>query len=720
MSTLIEKSKLPAAVVQKIYNFELTKKFGVLKKRKGYGNVLTSGLTTLKSMLEFKDSNSNRVLFLQDDTSLEESVYSGGYGAIAAISNDERSASSTVDQLYPVEHNNVIRSGSGTGSNENAIWLGRIPERKRYNDAVTITAGRYLTDQILNNALGSSKLWEQGGGTIAFVGMSKSALDAGSYVVLAAPVIDGYQRGMPEVIEVKPNVGSNGYFTHTVNIDSSNASKMKRITHIDYFVAQYSGAKAFPDIDDVSDVAYFLERVDLNEDGRSILRLDGTLEDTGGASAPTYVEFDDDFSGWESFNMQNFHASFTASTAYTKQLGSRTENGTKVQYGLSGLANADSGQSVTVEIFPRWYTGSGDYRRLLVYDNYYRKLGSEMYTYLNIPVGDTGLDDHKYKFLAIAGSRSMAVCANAGNYAYYSPPRSYDVFPAQNEVILAKDPTGAVGLGLNQFLITYKDQMGLVTVHGNQYHEHDDNFLDFGCVGQKALLKLSENVVFGMDYQGPWMLSNLQHDFIGIDLVEWWEDNLTDAQKDACVIGYNRLKQWVMYSFPTYSTAPFTNGIVFVFDLKSFRYAQAAGQRVLPWWILKTDTPMYNFCLNEDLHLLGGSRTKVVDWNAASESENVSTLVRLKLLRSVLAGDKKTWFDRVYITMDKNASETVTINAYLDGSSSATDLSSDLNDDDNAMLRRFIRSMEVEIETASNQYDFELSQIQVSYNPRGY
>ena len=155
-SSLIHKEKLPVALIQSIRNGILSKKLGVIKKRPRYANILTSGLTALNNMIEFVNQNDERILFIQDGTGVEKSIYSGGYGAIAAITNDERTGGSTINQIYPVLWRKELRSSAGmNAATDLPFWFGYIDAITRYPNATTpiaISAGRYLDIQFYNDA----------------------------------------------------------------------------------------------------------------------------------------------------------------------------------------------------------------------------------------------------------------------------------------------------------------------------------------------------------------------------------------------------------------------------------------------------------------------------------------------------------------------------------------------------------------------------------------
>ena len=718
MATQIAHEKLPIYLYQKIHNLELSKKIGRMVKRGGYTNVLTSGLTALKGMKEFTDSNGGRQILLQDGTGLEESVYTAGaYVASSAISLDERTASKQVTQMYPVLHEEVLRSGAGiTSANDHAFWYGYL-SRDRCNDLVTIVDGKYLDNQFVN-----SKMTTLVSNFIqTYLKYDGSMTDEGIQVdkvhgVYFSPVIDGYQRGLPVTsvvytAETTATSTTPEWVKIQIALDATYRQYAKRITAIDIFITQAPPGTYSPEILSTYP-AYFLERIDFNTQGRKFLTLSGTLET---ATPPTYVEFTRAFAEFETFYLTDFMASFTASVAYNKVLGVRTENSTKVRYAIAGLVNADSGDSVTCQIYPGWYLDT-DYKYTTMFDDYYKKLGSEMYTYLNVPAGDSGISDPRYKFSCMANKRYFIFGTVDGPFGYYSKVGNPDVIPSQNILRLQREPTGCVNVG-RDVIVFYPSNSKRFTILSNANAEEDDTFSNIGLVSQKAIVSIDDENAYGFDLRGPWELHLRNHRFIGSLLTDWWEDELSEAEKNACVVSYNRLKDWVMYSFPTYTgthDSQTYTGIIFVFDRG---YYLKSGRQIEPWWIIKTDHLLYNWTIAEDddLHLLTGSKTAVVDWNVAaraSQTESVTTLAHLKFLKNPILGNK-THFDMLYLYY-VSATDAMVAKQRPDGGSWAT---LTVNDDQQAVLKYLCETLEIELSTAASKNDVEISEEILTFTP---
>ena len=727
MANQVAKEKLPTWLYQKIHNLELSKKLGRMVKRGGYANVLTtaaSNIAALNGMKEFTDNNGGRQILLQDGTGLEESVYSAGvYGVSSAIANDERTVGKTVNQMYPVLHENILRSGAGIVAGRTTdypFWYGYINEIIRFPNAttpITIAAGKYLDHQFYNGK--QDDLYRMNGFISEFqCGLITAGMDQGHYLLYFIPVVDGYQNLYPNndfpISVVAKEITADRYsIKQILKVDNllDDSSACKRITDIDVFVANPNN---WPDSDKIYP-AYFLERIPLDDDGETILEQAGTFEDT---DPPTYIEFDVAVTSWETFNMQNFFINFTSGTEQNLRLNARSLVAGKARYTFhTALASALQGVTVTCKVYPRWYLDTNDYFYPIMYDDYYKKLGSEMYEYLGIPTGDMGLSDVRYKFSCIANKRYFIFGTPDGAFGYFSKANEPDIIPSQNILRLQKEPTGCVNVG-RDVIAFYPSSSKRFTVLSEANAEEDDTFSNIGVVSQKAILNITDEEAYGFDLRGPWSLYLRTHRFIGSLLTEWWEDELSESEKNECVIGYNRLKDWVLYSFPTYTGThdgqTYSNGIVFVFDRG---YYLKSDRQIEPWWILKTDQKIYNWTVAEDdnLHLLTGSRTAIVDWNEplrADQDESVKTLTHLKLLKNPILGNR-VHFDMLYlyyvsdidamvgkIRADDGAWETLTINS-----------------DQQSFLRYICDTLEVELSTAASTNDVEISEEIITFTP---
>jgi len=742
INTQIESEKKPIYVVEEQVNLEIARKPGALTRRKPYVTIITAGIvTSIKALFEFINTNGDRLLIAQDDSGIKESIETTSYAAFTALDNDNRSqgGSALIDQLYPTIFENVLRSGVGVvAGNVNyvPILYTYLAARNRFNSAVTITAGKYLFDQYENALL-------QSGGSLKFPGLTVTSQPAemddgthqykglragesyGTFVIYACPLMDDFQRGFPcmQAITTTPRAASKDYvYRYWVSLGNSApsvATDYERVTALDIYVAfipdrHYDLADPTIYAEILETPAYFLERVNLNTDGAPVLELTGVLET---ASPPTYVEFDDAFSEWETFNLWGFFAGFTATAAtYEKVLGARTENGTKVQYAIAGLDNTDSGDAITVRVFPRWWLDSGDtYVYPIAYDNEYKILGAEMFARQGLPPGDLGISDWQYKYSAINGKRLLICGVTDHPGGNYSVPYNLDVIPALNVFRTPEEPLGCIPYGEN-FLIFSKRYCTHLSIYGNENTRQIDDYIQATIVSQKAVVNAGKDIVFGFDYEGPWVLTpggGLQR--IGDSLYQWWDDTLSDTVKDGCVIIYNRLKGQVLYYFPDYTTAPYTLGLAFVFDIKAWE-----DSKIFPWFYFTTDVTITAWCTATDNHTLIGDSdgNDVHDLSQdGGTDESVASWVKLKVIKNRLAGKHRMWIDT--LTMEYTG-ETLTVEIYEDGSASATDITSDLTTNEKIFIRRFLEEMQIKITPAAGTGAFKFVTGQLTYNERTF
>ncbi len=703
MSTIIAPEKQPPFLLQRIENMELMDKEGWLKKRKGYKKIITSGLTALNNMIEFVDKNDNRQILLLDGTTLKEIEYAAGagYGAVSAIANDERNSYATISEFHPVIVNQEIRSGAGLNGNDSPIWYGYIPEKKRCLNSVTIAAGKYLTQQydkpyILQPA--AIRFYDS---LVSSSGINNSTKFVGFY---RSAVLDGYQRGIPFYTIGDSNDTSNPYSVN-LKLFLIGTTAYPRVDYVDLFVAVSN--KSDPDKEFLT--AYFLERVSLNEDGESFYEnVNATLD----PAAQTITI--GNISVWKTFSCVDLIVEDMTNGKFY-HISSETVSSPNVTLQVSTYRDAIPTGAISpahIRIRSGWHYDGSNWNYATIYDNFWKKLSSEMYDYLGIPPGDTGFNyvgdsgtiTFLYKYAAYARKRYFA-CGFPDKYAYYSVPYSPDIIPTQNVIRLKKDPTGVVDVGDEEFILFYKDSADRILIVSNGDHRIDDKFLNIGCAAHESIVKVSDRVVAWMDYTGPYILQDNAVLYIGQHLKEWWYDRLTDSHKEACVGAFNRLKQWMIFAFPTYNDSDYPNGIAFVFDLN----AHNAG-KISPWWILKTDVPIKSSTLAYDLHLLTGSDTEIVDWNTTSTpDENVQASVLFKLLQNPLLGRKvnlkKMMLDFEY------GSNTITANIYVDGGTTPAITITAKSDNKEQFIQYLMENFELEIKSGSDQNEFMLKSI---------
>lgn len=701
LSTLMSKDNLPIRVAQEIVNLRPGHILGRAVKRKPYTNVLTSGLTSLKSLHEFKNKNDERLLVIMDGNTMERSVYSGGYGAIGSISNDERTAGSTIDgdNFLPTIANNELRSGAGISSaTERPLWYGYTAAKNRYNSASTISAGRYLEDQY--NASVLDDLFTNTG-TIFGEGIfeavphtSRATTDSfglteSHYSLYASPVYDGYQRGFPVFVTSMrigdDGAGNEGTMEMYLYIKQSDAQESKRLTAVDLFIAN-AEADIRGQFETVP--AYFLERIDLNDDTPHFYETTGTTDN--GTSKVTI----NDFADWLTFDAIGLWLYNVDDDEYYR-VTAETVNGANMEFTVTPAPTNSA--SKTVRFLSRWYADTVSATNYYVirtfYDNHYKKLGSEMYDYLGIPTGDEGISDFRYQYSAWNGSRLLTGCyPEDKNFTYYSVADSPDIIPSLNIFRHRSNVKGIIDIG-DDFLVFTETGVERLSILGNAQSLQNDAYLDAILTNAESIVKISDDEVAFMAYDGPYLVKGRQTVPIGEHLNTWFKGvsaKLTQSQLEGCIAGFNDENNEVWFSFPDYTTSPFTTGLIMVFDLKGFR-----KDMVSPWWFVKTDAAIKSFTTSVDRKLLGGAATKIVDFDTVG-SETVDTAIKFKLMQNVVPNRQVRW-GRVFVR--SSTSDTITCNAYFDGSASAVAIS--LNADLNGFIRYMKETLELELTTSA-------------------
>ncbi len=452
--------------------------------------------------------------------------------------------------------------------------------------------------------------------------------------------------------------------------------------------------------------------MDLNTYGKALYRATANV----GVTTANKIVFED-YADWASFPMGlSVFAHDMENDTYYQITGAAFDTPAVGQVELTLLTPAAASGAVAVEIVPGWTDfGGAIYFQSIVFDNNSKVLGAEMYAYLNIPKGDQGRDDLRYKYSCMANDR-LFIFGTPEDVGYFSVKNRPDVIPAQNILFPKSEPTGCIDINRDAFLF-YKNGASRYTVISNTKAEKDDEFLEIGLTGQQALVKINDDQVAFMSYKGPYVLTGRTPRYIGESLKTWWQKTasfpyITEAQMLQCRVFYNNLREQIWFSFPTYNDAgDYTTGIVFVFDSRAFRKGLEA------WWIIGTDTPMYNGTLANDLHLLTGNNvTKIVDWNNTGvPDETCDTLIKFKLLKNPdLVERHKILFKTVFVRSNDN--DTIVTKVYFDGASSATTLT--LNADKQAAINYIKETLELELSTAASANDVEYESAVITLVPR--
>ena len=714
-SARIANEDKPDYLFQKIENLRPSVKAGSAIKRDPYTTKYESGTLSLQTMKEFKDKNGTATLAVIGGDEFKIKINSGGTYATGSFT-DNNDGTIDGDNAELASFNNELRAGVGTrtaGNGDKPLWYGYIESASRYKDAATISADEYLEEQFPEP---TAFIFDIGQTTTS---LTTQYVPQGSYRLYASVLLDGYQKKIVPL----------SYLTDSTDIDTddktiygivtildsdiSDLSKVSpRITAIDIFIGYYSGKgmQALKDEYDDNMPGYYLEQIELGSAGDFFLEKTGTLDYAN--QKITIASYAD----WQTFNPQHYylrdddndkdyHIASAAVVGSDVELTLDTTNG-------DAIASADDGETPSLKFYSNWYSttyaGANCKSYKFFYDGYYKSYSTDMYTYLNMPVGDLGLTDYKYKYLAWNGNHALYGGGSDPGHTYYSVVNSPDVIPSLNINRHKANVRGLTNVG-QDFLVFTDIGIERIRIAGNQSSYQDEDYLNAILVSNRAKVKIDDDTVAFMSYNGPILIEGRNvNTGIGWHLREWWLDTFSQSELEACVVGYNFKEEEIWFSFPTYSTSPYTNGIIFVFDMKAYKQ-----EYISPWWRIKTDIAVKAFTVNTQFNLIGADETKVVDFNTAGTDETVSTALKLKVLENPKISGKVR-FDRLYL--DKDGSDTVTPACYFDGSSSAA-ISPTFNSDECAFMRYVAKTVEVEMTTSASTNDLELKKIQLSYKP---
>lgn len=704
VSTLIAKEDRPIAVMESLINLRPHHILGRAIKRDGYSSKLTTGLTDAKRILEFENKNSEQVLAVMDGDTFKESINtSGSYSALATPSNDERTSGSTIngDCFHPIIVNKELRAGAGnSASTQRPLWFGYISNRNRFADAVTITAGRYLDLQCYSSPVllpTSAFLPEGSDNYVSSTGFDTDA----KFVLWASPIYDGYQKGMPYKVGTL-NSGLTSISTAQSSVEirivisSTNANKDKRITGFDLFIGTLN--ESLTSDYDVTP-AYFLKRVDLNEEDVYF----SILGNVGNTTANKVVI--NNYANWMSFDPRGMHVRASGSDYLITAIATDTPSAGYVELTVSPNAPDLGATDVEISFVSKWYLESSNYKFETFYDNNVNKLGSEMYDYLGIPSGDLGISDWRYKYSAWNGVQALyGGFPTDDNFSYASVIENPDVVPSLN-IFRHKDSVKGYTTVESDFIVFTKKGVERISYVGTGLSQNDE-YLDAVLSSSKSIIKINDDEIAFMSYNGAYLISGRRVSYIGEPLKTWWLDKLTDAQKEACVAGYNDTYNEVWFSFPSYTDSTFTAGIIMCFDLEAYRKNSLSG-----WWFIQTDKAITDFTQNAQNHTLACSATDIIDFDGQG-SESISTSYRLKMLENIIPGRKVRW-GRIFVGAE--TSDTISCALYFDGS--ATSVALTLNSDLNGLIRYLTDTLEIEITTPASTNDVEHKGLTLTFQP---
>jgi len=756
MMGLVAPEKMPPYFFQKLINWRLGDALHRLRKRSPFTSILTgagdSNMINCKGLADLKDIGGNRLLvgYFGSTKGIRESVYSGGsYGSTSQLSGgaqDKRLNTGFDDTgfRHPLNIHNELRLAGGATSGFPA-WLGYIKDRKRFYNpdsdsyGVSFTNQRYLDDAIYDNI--SSSQWRTVVDSDSIVATAELvSYDANAvmtdtyYSIYASPVIDGYQRGIPRRIyttDIPTTVlvtgNGEGNTTKIVfTVDSGDTQLAPRLTAIDLFLIASTEPLIEEEFKD-TDVAYFLERIYLGaEPDKPFFTTQGDVDNTGGSEKVTIPE------GKVSFAGLKFWIYNKDTDEWYFHDGTATESGTDLELDLDTTIGATPASSTTgdeLEFYTGWYPSGSNYKYETFYDNdNFKTLKANMWAFTGIPRGDTGITDVKHEASAWNGNRRVItkMATEKAMLSYYSTADNPDIFPNQN-IIRHRQSTVGVANVSQDFLFFCEKHIERVMILENTQHLQDDHWSDRGMAGPLALAQISDDMVAVFDQKGPYLVAGRELIPIGDTLHEWWRNTLTYDQKTECRVLYNQYYDEIWFIFPTYTTSPYTTGVIFVFDVNAYKRGMAS-----PWWTASlSNFTVKNGCVNFQHHLivandysgttLNGEISRIADLSTEGSDESVNTLARLKLLQNPDLAKEVYWNKLILDIRGSGRSspdDTVTVKCYFDEESSPS-LSPTLDTDHfDVKLHKVAETLEIEVVTGASANDVNLRNAQLVFYPK--
>jgi len=731
-SGLIASEKLPSSMFVELINWELSENLQNLVKRKPYLQLLGNQYPVYGAIDWTDQDGTNGIVALKEQGGVKSFSYYGRNGATydppVSFANDDRTAGSTINEMHPRQVYNAIRSGAGlNASTDRPFIIYKLKDRKRIYDpisdvhGVNFTNGVYVDEQIYDGKLGhllspTSAYPSQislAPGCQAYTetgGFAQS--DVRAFKLYAAPLIDGYQRGFPDdSVNYYLNAYDPSYdryaFRGHIQLSPFLAQRSRRITAIDIFLSITGEGLDL----DYTPPYYFLTRVPFQGmPDRAFFKANCSIQNT-------YIEVPD-YEAWYTWRyLYHFYAYNKTDEEWIRLSSTVNFSGSNARFSISSGVPTNIGTDKEVEFYLGWYNLGPYYYYEFFFDDFHFRLGSEMYDYLGIPKGDLGRTDTRYKYLVWNGKRSLIAGVNDDGL-YYSTPFDPDVFPIRNRIRPKFEPV-ALETIREDYLIASKSNMERMQVYANDGDVRLDSvYSDRGVVSQKALLKVTDYMIFGCDYKGPWMLTPNGLEDLSTHVADFFDPRkglLTQSQIDECVIGYNKHLDQIWFSFPTYTDSDyFPSGLILSYDLR----ARALGLPS-PWFLVSTDKPIYNFVTNKIFHLLGLDRansvTDIVDFNGSSGGEELRAKLEFMTLESPILNTQISW-RMIRVRMETDGFYETDV--YLDGDSSPT---KSISLPDNGRMRVFRPSKTLRVvleESIASDEAAEYSGMDIHGTPR--
>jgi hypothetical protein len=764
INSLYDLEKMPPIMQSKLVNMMASRKLGILQSRHELLNTGAAG-----NIFEFIKHNQTTHYYAQNTAAAIDikSATRSGYGAVtwgnAVSKTDNRTAKlSTTVMAFPNRYREEVRSSqirTSTGQYPDPMWAGYIDAQNRFDGGDSISAGFFLEDQFVQNK------WSTFGATSCINSATPSYGTSymggiggrpGYYYFFLAPVIDGYQKGIPEInasLVTRIPAALQGKFAPSTLIFGNTASYLyPRITDFDVFIGyaperDYSNyTKGTVDSNVFTLPAYFLERISLNDQAYNyFLTMDAT-DGKGTITAPAANQIKiTDVDQWLTFNPQ-FIKIYDATNNRTYAVSSWVVATGDITLTLD-TTRYDNTTGATMpaklQFFTDWYFDGANYKRKVFWDNKYMLRGSEMFEYLNLPPGEQGLVSHDHKFGKVCNQRYWMVGNMGGTVTsstfsskvYVSKYGEPDVMLSLSEINLEEEPTAVEEYG-DDTILFFKNYFKIYRTNADGSIQELATDNRAGCSNKFGVTKVAKYELVGIDRKGPWMYKNGNLTRIGLAIQGMFTgDNengmsqIDEQDVDGTFVEFYPGDNQVWFNIPSYSdsseTLLFDGGITLVYD----RYmVDELRQGISPWYFFGFYNKSVGYMKPNywgELNVVRGD-TNLEIYNpktlhSASGTENIISVVEFKTNRNLDPQDRKLYLGKIGVRYKADADADVAIGLYIDGASSPTSITADANTDfPNAdiVIKRLADTFKLRISSDSDKSaaedDFELKSVKIT------
>ena len=628
---------LPPYLFRNIKNYRISKTIGRFERRDGYG-IIETDLPSSSRIFEFLDSAQNRVLILDG---FKKKIWNGaGYDPIANINQSQMPSPSSIFTFYPVKHNAVVYAGAGTAADAYPYFIDYISDHIIYvkGFAETVTGNELFripaqnTDKIKENfsfgvhpvpapypdtytmvfpkgryqfmavpifingdygspfSIGDITTLDQDEQYISIIMSTKAIYDVNAIINLVG--FDIFMSYTPENVQGDFPY----YFLERIDFQEEYGDVIS--THIGNFVNDATYGLSLQLTHATNDITYGLTHLFLFTENGDILEIKSVITDTSGADTEVFITFYDDITS----------------------LVGQTDVYCEIKGKMGGV-----------------WGSSSDMRFGVIYDDYYQKPSTELYTYLGIPAGETEIKDYRYEFSAIAGNRLFTFRRDS-IYAYYSPPDRFNVFTYANEIILKDFPTAVVNYK-DGIIVFNKIGAELIRIGTNGEVFKDDIDFRYGAVSQDGVLSISSDDFFVMSLSGLWRVNHkISEDIQGEVESTVSLNSLSEDEILAGKIFYNQKNREIWFYFNSAQDGH----IAWVYDL-------VKGA----WIYFDFGVEIHSSIINNDGHQLAAIPDNLADFDGNLTNEQFTTELDLKVFVSEIIG-KRLRLDKLLVKNSDN------------------------------------------------------------------